>query len=104
MAPRPRIELQALLESLLPEGKKAYFQPPQNLVLEYPCIVYKRNDRDIDHADNAPYNHRKRYQVIVIDRDPDSIIPEKVAALPTASFDRHYPADNLNHDVYNIFF
>lgn len=104
MAPRPRSELQALLDSLLPEGKRAYFQPPASKELSYPCIIYKRSDRDIDHADNAPYNHRKRYQIVVVDENPDSEIPEQVAALPTASFDRHYAANSLNHDVYNIFF
>lgn len=104
MAPRPRIELQELLDSLLPDGKRAYFQEPQNVKLEFPCIIYKRNDVRINHADNAPYFSKVRYQITVIDSDPDSAIPGKVAALPTASFDRNYVADNLNHDVYNVFF
>lgn len=104
MAPRPRLELQELLDSFLPEGKRAYHQEPGNLQLEYPCILYKRSDVQLEHADNAPYAKRKRYSITVIDRDPDSVIPDMVAALPTASFDRHYVADNLNHDVYTIFF
>lgn len=104
MAPRPRIELQELLDSLLPEGKRAYFQPPPDLQMSYPCIVYSRNDVRINHADNVPYIKKKRYMVTVMDRNPDSDIPAKVEELPTASFDRHYVADNLNHDVYNLFF
>ena len=104
MAPRPRSQLQEILDSLLPEGRRAYFQPPDNLKMDYPCIVYKVSDRKIDHADNSPYAHRRRYQITVIDPDPDSDIPDKVEALPTASFDRNYAAENLNHDVYNIFF
>lgn len=104
MAPRPRSELQELLDSLLPEGKRAYFQPPDGSRLSYPCILYKRSDVKIEHADNAPYTTQKRYQVTVVDQDPDSAIPDLVGALPTASFDRNYAADNLNHDVYNIFF
>lgn len=104
MAPRPRIELQALLDSLLPNGKRAYFQPPPDLIMKYPCIIYSRDNVQIDHANNTPYNSRTRYQITIVDQDPDSDIPAKVAALSTASFDRHYAADNLNHDVYNIFF
>lgn len=104
MAPRPRIELQVLLDSLLPDGKRAYFQPPPDMQMQYPCIVYKRNDVRIEHADNNPYLHQRRYSVTVIDQNPDSDIPSKVERLPTAAFDRHYAADNLNHDVYNIFF
>lgn len=72
--------------------------------MQYPCIIYKRDDVDTTFADNKPYRHTKRYLVTVIDRDPDSRIPEKVADLPLCTFDRFYVADNLNHDVFNLFF
>lgn len=104
MAPRPRLELQELLQALVPVGWKVYHQEPGSLQMSYPCILYKRSDLQIEHADNAPYNSWKRYSITVIDRDPDSSIPAKIAALPTASFVQHYVADNLNHDVYSIFF
>lgn len=99
-----RLELNALLESFLPEGKEAYFQPPNGLKMKYPCIVYRRDDADDLFADNVKYRQIPRYKVTVIDLDPDSDIPAKVAALPMSSFDRSYTADNLNHDVYNLFF
>lgn len=70
----------------------------------YPCIVYKRDDVDVLYAGNRPYRSTKRYQVTVIDQDPDSEIPDKVASLPLSSFERHYTADYLNHDVFNVFF
>jgi hypothetical protein len=41
---------------------------------------------------------------MIIDQDPDSAIPPKVAALPMCLFNRFYTADNLNHDVYNLYF
>lgn len=100
----PRLELQELLTSLLPEGKKAYFQPPPTVQMEYPCIVYNRDRIDISHADNGPYKHEKRYQITVMDPDPDSEIPDKVAQLPRVSFDRAFTADNLHHDVFTLFF
>lgn len=103
MAPRPRSELQELLEGLL-GSEFVYYQPPESIAMEYPCIVYTLDDVETDHANNAPYNHRKRYQITVMDRNPDSEIPWKVAMLPTAAFDRRYTADQLNHDVYRIFF
>jgi hypothetical protein len=101
---RPRIELQAVLTALLPSGKKAYFQPAENVRMEYPCIVYKRDYADIQYANNAPYRHLKRYQVTVIDSDPDSEIPDKVKELPLTEFQRFFVANQLNHDVYNIYF
>lgn len=97
----PRVELQALLESLTP---RVYFQPPSNLTLEYPCIVYQQDSGKTDHADDAPYRYSKRYAVTIIDRDPDSPIPDMVAALPTCSFNRFFVADNLNHHVFNLYF
>lgn len=106
----PRQNLQTLLESLgateeEPDKKlKAYFQPPANVQLVFPCIVYQRDAEDTKFADNAPYDRKKRYQVTVIDRNPDSDIPEKVAALPMCSFNRFFVANNLNHDVYNLYF
>lgn len=96
-----RVLLQTLLESITP---KVYFQPKINLQLEYPCIIYKRDSAETEFADNRPYRYTKRYQVMVIDPNPDSEIPDKIAALPSCTFDRFYTADSLNHDVFNLFF
>jgi hypothetical protein len=96
-----RLDLQELLETIT---EHVYFQPPTNKAIEYPCIIYKRDYADTKFADNEPYSHEKRYMVTVIDRDPDSDIPGKVAALPKSVFNRFYTADNLNHDVYQVFF
>ena len=98
-----RSALHSLLVSLL--GSEAvYFQPPENLKMTYPCIIYRRNRIETSYADNNPYSLTKRYQVIVVDRNPDSDIPDKIAQLPMTIFDRHYVAENLNHDVFNIYF
>lgn len=96
-----RLDLQVLLKTFTPN---VYFQPPPNVDMEYPAIVYNRDHIDIRHADNSPYKHKRRYQVTVIDRDPDSDIPGKVAELPSCSYDRSFAVNDLNHDVFNLFF
>lgn len=98
-----RLDLQALLVGIL-GSTNVYFQPPPTIKMVYPCIVYRRDSAQTEFADGKPYKNMIRYQVIVIDRNPDSIIPAKVAALPRCLFNRFYTADNLNHDVYNLFF
>jgi hypothetical protein len=98
-----RLELQGILTDIL-ASNNVYFQPPPSVQMEYPCIVYNRDDQDIVHADNKTYRRTTRYLVTVIDRDPDSTIPEKVGELPLCVYDRFYTADNLNHDVYKLFF
>lgn len=100
---RPRTDLHNLLVAILGSGE-VHFQPPASVKLIYPCIIYKRDAADTKFADNNPYAYEKRYQVTVIDKNPDSLIPDKIAALPKCLFDRHFTADNLNHDVFNIYF
>ena len=96
----PRLELQSLLETIT---EHVYFQPPTNVRLQYPCIKYSRDSDTSVFANNGNYHHTNRYMVTVIDRDPDSALPEAVRTLPMCTFDRFYTADDLNHDVFNIF-
>lgn len=104
MARNPRREqLQLVLETIL-GSRNVYFQPPENLRMNYPCIVYSRDSADTKFADNNPYSYQKRYQVIAVDRDPNSATPDKIAQLPMCTFNRFYTADNLNHDVFNLYF
>jgi len=98
-----RLDLQTLLETLL-GSENVYFQPPTNLQMAYPAIVYKRDDIQPAFADNNPYRLTTRYMVTVIDRNPDSEIPLKVASLPQSNFNRAFAADNLNHDVFVLYF
>lgn len=98
---RPRLELQALLKEIV---DNVYFQPPPNVRLVYPCIVYARDNADVSYADNSPYRRTKSYTVTVIDRNPDSDIPEKVSELPLSSFNRFFTSNDLNHDVYTLYF
>lgn len=97
----PRLQLQSLLEQFC---NHVYFQPPNGLSMQYPCIVYLRDDAITRFAGNKPYSYTKRYQVTVIDSNPDSPIPDKVAGLPLCAYDRWFAADNLNHDVFNLYF
>jgi len=100
-----REDLQALLVSLL-GLPNVYFQPPPTIQMVYPCIVYRREYKATKHANNKPYNHRKRYLLTVITRanESDSDIPDRIADLPECTYDRFYTAENLNHDVFKLFF
>jgi hypothetical protein len=98
-----RIELHNLLVSIL-GSSNVYFQPPSMVEMSYPCIVYQRIKIDTRSADNSSYLTKKRYSITVIDRNPDSDIPDKIAALPECIHDRQFTADNLNHDVFMLFF
>lgn len=72
--------------------------------MRYPCIRYSLAGDEAKFADNRLYSHLKRYEVTVIDHDPDSSLPDLVGALPYCRLDRWYAADDLNHWVYILFF
>lgn len=104
-----RLELdQSLLAILQSENIQnaedhLYFQPPANIALKYPCIIYSRDNAYQGFANNKCYIGRTRYEIKVIDRNPDSVIPNKVSKLQYTSFNTHYIIDNLNHDVYSTY-
>jgi hypothetical protein len=98
-----RVQLQTLFEDLLGSGN-VYFQPPASVSLCYPCIIYSRELWKTDFANDKPYGCKVGYKVTVIDQNPDSLIPERIANLPMCSFDTHYTTDNLNHDVFNLYY
>lgn len=98
-----RLDFQTLLEGLQ-AGVSVYFQPPENLQMTYPAIVYNRDFLDTDFADNLPYYGAIRYQLTVIDPDPDSPILGEIQKLPLMKYVRHYTVLNLNHDIYNVYY
>lgn len=104
-----RLELDKILRDIVnitePDGSShVYFQPPESVIMRYPAIRYSRTAMDNTHADNDVYKRDNAYEVIVIDKDPDSRIADEVSTLPTCRFVRAYTADNLNHTVFIIYY
>lgn len=101
-----RLELDALLRKVMRDVsgvENVYFQPPENLLLKYPAIVYSRSDIRNRPADDMVYSQFTFYDLTVIDKNPDSLLVYAVASLPRCKFGRHYKSDNLNHDTFTIF-
>ena len=100
---RTRLTLQTKLEDLL-GSKHVYYQPPENLKMEYPAIRYSKSDEEDIYANNIKYLSRDVYDLVVIDKKPDNPVIKKLLELPYSEFDRHYVADGLNHDIIRIFY
>ena len=98
-----RLDFHEVLKSI-PGVAEVHFQPPTGLMLEYPCIVYERDREAAFPADDLKYRTLLGYSVTVIDPDPDSQIPDYVSELKYSSFADHFKADQLNHDVYRVFY
>ena len=98
-----RLELHSLLQELL-GSSNVYYQPPESIKMEYDAIRYSKKDIMSIHADDNKYVMRDCYELIVIDRLHDHPVIKRLLALPYCSYDRHYVADNLNHDVLTIYY
>lgn len=98
-----RLDLQTILETIL-GSRNVYYQPPVSLIMKYPAIVYSRDDIKGVFANDGIYTINKSYELIIIDKNPDSIIIDKILTLPSCRFVRNYTSDNLNHDVFIIRF
>lgn len=96
--------LHEMLINLHPDVQAVYFQPPNGLKMQYPCIVYERDDANTIYADNKPLITNNRYLITIIDRNPESGISKVLETWPLCSFSRSFAGDNLNHDVYNLYF
>ena len=98
---RTRLDFRSALQAV--SGmERLYFQPPESVRMTYPCIRYELEDLPARRADNSAYTIHLQYSVTVIDKDPDSVYPERILNMPMCMFDRFYTADNLNHWVFRI--
>ena len=81
-----------------------YFQPPENLKLSYPCVVYTLSSIDHQYADNKTYIGKRRYQVTLITKDPDDELVQKtIDNFELCKFDRFFTSNNLNHNVFILY-
>ena len=101
---RNRTDLSPIFKEIL-GSNNVYFQAPPVNHMEYPCILYFRDQRNVDHADNLKYRDHAHYTVTLIGSNPDNdAIVDGLLALEYCSFDRRYVTDNLYHDVFDLYY
>lgn len=82
-----------------------YFEPPESVKMKYPCIRYSLSGIDGNHADNKLYKSTNRYEVLVIDPNPESKIPYDILNhFEMCRFDRRYIASNLTHFAITLYY
>lgn len=99
-----RLTLHAKLIEIL-GSNNVYFQPPESVKMGYPCIRYQKAKPREDHADNRVYFKRDHYELTVIDKNPDTDIPERLQeVLEYCSIDRYYVSNNLTHCALDLYY
>lgn len=97
-----RITLQEKLEEIL-GSRNVYYQPPESRKIEYPAIIYARKSIENVHANNDTYGRKFAFELNFVRKNPEEDLLFLILGLPYCRHDRHYKADNLNHDVFTIY-
>jgi len=101
---KTRIDLDNELREVL-GSSNCYFQPPSNIKLHYPCIIYSLSSIDTKKADNKNYLTYNRYDVQVIDKNPDTELPRKILEhFQMISMGKVFVVNNLNHYNFNLYY
>lgn len=98
-----RLELHKMLKEVTGLDT-LYYQKPENIKLQFPCLIYKRINEDADYANNKIYRDASQWELILIDRAPDSDYIDKLKTIEYCRFSREYVSDNLYHSVYTIYY
>ena len=99
-----RVSLQRKLESLGDITHKVYYQPPDDITIEYPCIIYERSNIKNTSADDTVYQQTYSYNIIVAEKSPVSALVEEVSKLTGIRFLNHYVRNKIIYDSFTISF
>lgn len=99
-----RLELHEELCAVL-GTRNVYFQSPESVKMKYDAIRYELGGKDFKRANNKIYNSTNRYEGVVITRDPDTTIPDRLCStFEMCNIGRPYTADNLHHYPFTIYY
>ena len=97
-----RLELQT---KLLQYTSNVYFQPPSNVRMNYPCIVYRKSTKDVYHADDHIYKSRQQYTLTIMDFNPEAHTADRILEdFQYASLGDYFVVDNLNQTIVKLYY
>lgn len=102
-----RLKLDRMLKDKLLVFKNLhfYYQPPENLKMVYPAVIYSFDGIDDRHANNNVYKRKLRYSLIYVSEDPDDRVINAIDSMEYCRMERSpYVADNLYHYPFTIYY
>lgn len=97
-----RLQLHHELLKFLPI---VYFQPPSNIQMNYPCIIYTKTGRNRHFGNDVIYLSQQGYQITVVEENPDSTIAEDVEKhFQNCVINQNYTIDNLYHTTLSLYY
>ena len=97
-----RLELH---DELLKFLKNIYYQPPSNLTMVYPCIVYSKTGKIRQFSNNEIYTSEQGYQLTLIEKKPDSAMADELESyFQYCTTQQYYVSDSLYHTTLNLYY
>ena len=97
-------QLHEVLKEIMGD-KEVYYQPPENVKLTYPCIVFENSTALSQFADNKPYVKTKRYTVTLVTKTADNdFYKDQLMDLSMCTFDREFRNDGIVNTVFNMYY
>lgn len=85
-------------------SRNVYFDPPSNIHLNYPCIIYKRIASEARRADNLRYINWYPYDVQIISKDPEfELFDTFLSYFDAGREGAPFVSDNLHHSNFTIY-
>lgn len=85
------------------DHNRVYFQPPENLKIGYPAVIFHLSKIKLDHADDVPYKGAREYSVTLISKEPEPEALDELLKIPYTTLDTTYTADGMNHFVFTTY-
>lgn len=97
-----RLDLHNELLKFLPN---VYFQPPSNIQMTYPCIVYNKTGKNRHFGNDVIYLSQQGYNITVIETNPDSAIADGIEMhFPYCGINQYFITDNLYHTSLSLYY
>lgn len=82
---------------------RVYFQPPENLKIGYPAVIFHLSKVKLDHADDVPYKGAREYSITLIAKEPEPDVLDEILKIPYTTLDTTYIVDGMNHFVFTTY-
>lgn len=97
-----RLDLHNKLLQFIPN---VYFQPPSDVQMVYPCVAYSKIEKINVFADDVRYLSKQGYQLMLIERVPDSGIADNIeGGFEYCTISQYYTVNNLNHTILTLYY
>jgi hypothetical protein len=98
-----RVDIQEKFKFLL-GSNNVYYQPPANLKMKYPAIVYSLDGLDVKRFDNTRLINKNCFSVTHIYRnESENLVETMLKNFEYISFDNRSIVDGIYNDHYTIY-